>query len=130
MPDVIIKGMEMPENCNECRLLGERRWCWAIPVDETQPGPTQEDKRPDWCPLRPAPEWHDVADPPKRYGLYYVIQRSAYGDFRSLLYYSATDGSWIEYDADYGDEFGILEHDDVVRWHDLPEPPEGGDGDG
>ena len=57
MADVIVKGMEMPENCNECRLLGEGRWCWAIPVDETQPGATREDKRPDWCPLRHAPDW-------------------------------------------------------------------------
>ena len=56
MPDVIIKGMEMPENCTECRLLGVGRWCWAIPVDETQPGATREDKRPDWCPLYIATE--------------------------------------------------------------------------
>jgi hypothetical protein len=123
MADVIITGMEMPVDCYSCDI----RFGFACPAKEGK-RIQQVYARPDWCPLRSVPEWHDVADPPKRYGLYYVIQRSAYGDFQSMLYYSATDG-WFEYDSDYGDEFGILEHDDVVWWHDLPEPPEGGDGD-
>ncbi len=53
---VIVKGMEMPENCGECRLMTDF-WCYAKMVNG-QPGPTFMDRRPDWCPLRPLPEKH------------------------------------------------------------------------
>lgn len=52
MPDVIIKGMEMPPNCKECRLHADG-WCYAV---EEQPLATLGICRPDWCPLRPAPK--------------------------------------------------------------------------
>lgn len=53
---VIVKGMEMPENCSECRLMADY-WCYAKTING-QPGPTFMDHRPDWCPLRPMPEKH------------------------------------------------------------------------
>lgn len=131
MPDVIIKGMEMPKSCNECQISKNGlfyRWCGIdVPgISDDVEGYT--DSRPSWCPLYPAPEWHDVTDPPKRDGSYYATRHSVYGDFQTLLDYSVADDSWFEYDADYEDDFGILEHDDVVRWHDLPEPLDGGGG--
>lgn len=132
MPDIIIKDMEMPENCFDCvtrytffrelhcdNLKGMAGPWVALPYKDS--------RHPD-CPLYPAPEWHDVTDPPKRDGSYYATRHSVYGDFQTLLDYSVADDSWFEYDADYEDDFGILEHDDVVRWHDLPEPLDGGGG--
>lgn len=108
MADVIIKGMEMPENCNECRLLGEGRWCWAIPVDETQPGATREDRRPNWCPLRPAPEWRStITDPPKP------------GQIIAFMGFGETTGSGM-----------LLDKMQVTFWKSIPKPPDGGDGDG
>lgn len=129
MADVIIKGMEMPKNCYSCHLRkrnGMEMICPVLRKSFSVADVNILHYRLKDCPCSPAPEWHDVADPPKRDGSYYATRHSAYGDFQTLLDYSATDDSWFEYDADYGDDFGILEHDDVVRWHDLPEPPEGG----
>lgn len=51
---VIVKGMEMPVNCKECRLMVDF-WCYAKTTNG-QPGPTIMDHRPDWCPLVPMPE--------------------------------------------------------------------------
>ena len=54
MADIIIKGMEMPSGCRECKLNNDTI-CALIngcAYDETD-GST---RRPD-CPLRPAPEW-------------------------------------------------------------------------
>lgn len=77
----------------------------------------------------PDPGWHDVTDPPKQNGEYWVSRHSAYGDFQMSLRYSVADDSWFEYDPDYGDEWGIIEFHDIVCWHELPEPPDGGDHD-
>ena len=44
--------MVMPENCKECRFRSNK-WCYCIPEFESQPTPTDLDKRPDWCPLLP-----------------------------------------------------------------------------
>lgn len=35
---VIVKGMEMPDNCSECLLMVDF-WCYAKPPNG-QPGPT------------------------------------------------------------------------------------------
>ena len=51
---VIVKGMEMPKNCGECRLMVDF-WCYAKTTNG-QPGPIFMDHRPDWCPLVPMPE--------------------------------------------------------------------------
>ena len=138
MADVIIKGMEMPENCNECRLLGEGRWCWAIPVDETQPGATREDKRPDWCPLRSAPKWISVEERlPEKTGAYLVWMLWPCDEYpvHSIINFDADCeefGEWEEY-YDHeslgwaGSDFKRIEN--VYAWMPLPEPPEGGDGD-
>ena len=49
--DVIIKGMEMPRHCIECRfmILG----CCVASGDLRGP---ETEKCPDWCPLAPAPD--------------------------------------------------------------------------
>jgi len=58
MPDVIIKGMEMPESCYCCRA-NNGVYCFAVPDDaDDVVGPYYRARsgKPDWCPLRPAPE--------------------------------------------------------------------------
>ena len=53
---VIVKGMEMPESCRECRFLVDY-WCYAK-LAHGVPGPMFMDHRPDWCPLVELPEKH------------------------------------------------------------------------
>ena len=37
---VMIKGMEMPETCSDCRFA-VNGWCYAIPADECQEQSTE-----------------------------------------------------------------------------------------
>ena len=37
---VMIKGMDMPETCSDCRFAGNG-WCYAIPADECQEQSTE-----------------------------------------------------------------------------------------
>lgn len=47
---VLIRGMEMPENCDKCRFQSELRlYCDAMPYNFC--GNTDDIERPDWCPL-------------------------------------------------------------------------------
>ena len=55
---VLIKGMEMPKNCDECFFVGRGfpDWCSLpqIPKDEDEIDDTNN--RPDWCPLEEVEE--------------------------------------------------------------------------
>ena len=61
---VIVKGMEMPDACEECQVSCEvgsdlhcqltddgNKWGWKKSENGFE-------SRPDWCPLRPLPEKH------------------------------------------------------------------------
>ena len=53
---VLIKGMEMPENCAECKFLCSENfnsWCQVTDRDDVY-----TDAIPDWCPLVELPEKH------------------------------------------------------------------------
>ena len=54
---VLIKGMGMPKNCDECFFVGRGfpDWCSLpqIPKDEDEIDDTNN--RPDWCPLEEVP---------------------------------------------------------------------------
>lgn len=52
---ILIKGMEMPENCQNCRMNGGL-FCYAMPREFA--GYTDDDQRPDWCPLVELPKKH------------------------------------------------------------------------
>ena len=61
---VLVKGMEMPKDCRECRLmeyhsnLGET-WCApTVGLLAVNYKPIPFDGRPDWCPLVELPEKH------------------------------------------------------------------------
>ncbi len=62
MPDVIIKGMEMPESCFECPCVRHDSWRGedSYQCNNTLAIISEYSQRPDWCPLRPAPEWISV----------------------------------------------------------------------
>jgi hypothetical protein len=48
--DILIRGMEMPENCDKCRFQSESMLnCDAMPYNFC--GNTDDIERPDWCPL-------------------------------------------------------------------------------
>lgn len=66
---VIVKGMEMPKDCRECRMMEyhERTGkTWCKPADGLLADtyrPIMYDGRPDWCPLVELPEHHgDLID--------------------------------------------------------------------
>lgn len=47
---ILIKGMEMPQNCDKCRFQSALRlYCDAMPYNFC--GNTDDIERPDWCPL-------------------------------------------------------------------------------
>lgn len=56
---VLIKGMDMPENCRSCFFRGTFGWGASYcrmesdlrPLDNTLPTINNPDARPDWCPL-------------------------------------------------------------------------------
>ena len=50
MNSVIVRGMEMPQNCDKCRFQSALRlYCDAMPYNFC--GNTDDIERPDWCPL-------------------------------------------------------------------------------
>lgn len=121
MSDVIIKGMEMPENCKECRLHADG-WCYAV---EDQPFATLGICRPDWCPLCTAPEWISVEDRlPEAEDMVLVAT------VRGGVYYGFLNHSGKFYTANNTLYDSWCWEPDATHWMPLPEPPEGGDGDG
>jgi len=65
MSSVLIRGMEMPENCDKCRFQSALRlYCDAMPYNFC--GNTDDIERPDWCPLVEIPTPHgDLTDKDK-----------------------------------------------------------------
>lgn len=47
---VLIKGMEMPSSCDDCRLTNGIS-CYAVPEYTEDEVVGRTDDRPDWCPL-------------------------------------------------------------------------------
>lgn len=50
---ILIKGMEMPEHCGDCRFAVDG-WCYVIPETNRQPK-LDYIARPDWCPIIEVP---------------------------------------------------------------------------
>lgn len=117
MADVIIKDMEMPENCEDCRKIfgcyeiGEDGTVWCL-VAKGYIG----DER-TICPLRPAPEWIPCSERlPEKSGQYYVSGGDKVWVCKFLIIPTFT-GGWCN-DAS---------NPVVQAWMPLPEPPKGGD---
>jgi hypothetical protein len=129
MADIIIKGMEMPPVC-----ITEDGWYGNCPMDRTwcaqRFGPSgakagelyrvMTGKRPDWCPLRPAPEWISVDERlPESAGNYITAYHPCYWDD---VKYQVTN---VGIDAFRGKTtWAKNKHQRVTHWIPLPEPPE------
>ena len=58
---ILIRGMEMPENCDKCRFQSALRlYCDAMPYNYC--GNTDDIERPEWCPLIEIPQHGDLID--------------------------------------------------------------------
>ena len=58
---VLIKGIEMPKTCGECRFSVDG-WCYAIASDDDQPGYIKPYEKAKWCPLAPVPSHGRLID--------------------------------------------------------------------
>ena len=58
---ILIKGMEMPKNCDECFFVGRGfpDWCSLPQISKDEDEIDDTNNRPDWCPLEEVPETHD-----------------------------------------------------------------------
>ena len=113
MPDIIIKGMEMPENCETCFACDyEQGNCLASAERNTLP---HNGKRRDWCHLGPADEWIPADKPPRP--LERVLFRAGVfvgeGYFTSAHTWRRITGMPI---------WGITD-EPVTHWMPLPEVP-------
>lgn len=63
MPNVIIKGMEMPKGCHSCPI-GNHIGLYVVqcPITKSKIDGCTEIIRLSDCPLRPAPEWISVEE--------------------------------------------------------------------
>ena len=53
---VLIRGMQIQDNCKECRMRTDYDFCSAMPKEFC--GYTNDIRCPDWCPLVEIPEKH------------------------------------------------------------------------
>ena len=61
---VIVRGMEMPENCIACPMQ-YGGWCYVAPPElDERVAPTvdeaAEQGRPKWCPLFETKDWKEI----------------------------------------------------------------------
>ena len=112
MPDVIIKGMEMPENCTKCFML--RNCNLRVPTEG----------RNNDCPLRPAPEWISVEerllDEWREVLAYMPIHSDEKNPHMIRICWYIGNGKWRE------TEYGEIVELRITHWMPLPEPPKGG----
>lgn len=77
---ILIKDMEMPYCCTDCRFMADG-WCYAISADDKQPAEART-KRPDWCPLIDVPPHGRLID--------------ADAFLLELTHWKGTDGNYYE----------------------------------
>lgn len=101
---VLIRGMEMPKNCDECPLLtedgdydvcfvGKRRVMWKWKHDR---GLKVIHPKPDWCPLIEVPLHGRLGDLDKLEQMFVDIDNAPYSGFDGEEpFYSAEDAAQI-----------------------------------
>ena len=52
---ILIRGMEMPKNCDSCPCYYETEGAWRNECEVLQREHYITNERPDWCPLVPVP---------------------------------------------------------------------------
>lgn len=79
---ILIKGMEMPENCGECRFDLGQSGCFCCITQR----PVEPIDRPEWCPLGPASLTTDPEVLQARYDQQFADgQRDAYDTIRKMI---------------------------------------------
>lgn len=122
MPDIIIKGMEMPETCYSCPLKkrnGIEMMCPVLRESFSVADVNVLHYRLKDCPLRPAPEWISVDErlPENETEVLTLVKyKWAKKHYYSLDAYSHIDGGWVR-------------NEGVTHWMPLPEPAAGGETD-
>ena len=127
MPDVIIKGMEMPESCYYCLfaktnddlLSDDYRYMYC---DFPEIGAFVTDyivtRHPD-CPLRPAPEWIEFTtrEPDDGQRILVKVKYRTHEQVQMDKFYDDSEGCYLDSGYEIVSE--------VTHWMPLPEPPEG-----
>ena len=119
--DVLVKGMKMPENCAECRMLegylGDGI-CHANDMwldndfflwNQFEDGEV-DDSKPINCPLIEVPTWIPVSEKLPQKCQFYLV--TDYSEVEKAYYDS--DGVWF---SPHGDKLKAVSH-----WMSLPEP--------
>lgn len=84
MSDILIKGMEMPQNCDKCKFQSDSRlYCDAMPYNFC--GNTDDISRPDWCPLVELPPHSDLVDRNKLLAEYDRQHKGPAGGARRIM---------------------------------------------
>ena len=56
--------IDMPNNCNECKIRFDDEYSNWCPYDNPEPNGVWQyvdnKTKPDWCPLKPLPEKYDI----------------------------------------------------------------------
>ena len=87
---ILIKGMEMPQNCDDCHFDID------CPYDESQDGYKMMSGRPLKCPLVPIPPHGRLGDLDKLEQMFVDIDNAPYSGFDgSEPFYSAEDAAQI-----------------------------------
>lgn len=114
-------GMEMPTKCSECRMRTDYDYCSAMPKNYC--GNTEDEGRPDWCPLHEVPDnggWISVKDRlPDEQKTYLVFRKEPYGMI-TIAWYSGPENGWLALDGGFYAD-GVLTH-----YMPLPEAPKEG----
>jgi predicted Fe-S protein YdhL (DUF1289 family) len=59
-----ILVIDMPKNCNECKIRFDDEYSNWCPYDNPEPNGVwkyvKKGAKPDWCPLKPAPEEQEI----------------------------------------------------------------------
>ena len=59
---ILIKGMGMPKNCDECPCYYETEGAWRNECEVLRKEYTASENRPSWCPLIELPPHGDLID--------------------------------------------------------------------
>ena len=83
---ILIKGMEMPRNCDECFFVGRGfpDWCSLPQIQKDEDEIDDTNNRPDWCPLEEVPETHDKRTETQACDL--IDRQAAIDDFTKWQY--------------------------------------------
>ena len=91
---ILIKGMEMPKNCDSCPCYYETEGAWRNECEVLQREHYITDERPDWCPLVSVPKHGDLIDADKLVELCDIMADKCDGIGASIWHQFKTTVEW------------------------------------